>query len=73
MSVSYIKEDEVGIYMDNQTYHRMERLRGQLVAAAMRKQTFLHTEVLLLSEKLDQLIVKVQTEKAKLEGPEGEE
>ena len=29
--------------MDNQTYHRMERLRGQLVAAAMRKETFLHS------------------------------
>ncbi|BBH21062.1 hypothetical protein Back11_24070 [Paenibacillus baekrokdamisoli] len=51
--------------MDNQTYHRMERLRGQLVAAAMRKQTFLHTEVLLLSQTLDQIIVKVQTEKCK--------
>ncbi|MFC5650884.1 aspartyl-phosphate phosphatase Spo0E family protein [Paenibacillus solisilvae] len=59
--------------MDNQTYHRMERLRGQLVAAAMGKQTFLHTEVLLLSQKLDQLIIKVQTEKGKLDEPEDNE
>ncbi|WP_236343564.1 aspartyl-phosphate phosphatase Spo0E family protein [Paenibacillus plantiphilus] len=51
--------------MDNLTNRRLERLRGQLVAAAMRKQTFMHREVLLLSQTLDQLIVKAQTDKRK--------
>ncbi|SFS82537.1 aspartyl-phosphate phosphatase Spo0E family protein [Paenibacillus sp. BC26] len=51
--------------MDNQSYVRLERLRGQLVAAAMRKETFLHRDVIQLSQTLDQLIVKVQAEKSK--------
>ena len=72
MSVIY-KRGEVGIYMDNHSYHELKRLRGQMVAAAMRQGTFLHREVLLLSQTLDQLIVKVQTEKRQLEEPEGED
>ncbi|WP_090976832.1 aspartyl-phosphate phosphatase Spo0E family protein [Paenibacillus sp. CF384] len=51
--------------MDNHSYQRLERLRGQLVAAAMRKETFLHRDVIQLSQTLDQLIVKVQAEKCK--------
>jgi len=51
--------------MDNHTNHRLERLRGQLVATAMRQQTFLHGDVLLLSQSLDQLILKAQAEKSK--------
>lgn len=57
--------DKVVIIMDNLTNRRLERLRGQLVAAAMRKQTFMHRDVLLLSQTLDQLIVKAQTDKRK--------
>ncbi|MBW7460542.1 Spo0E family sporulation regulatory protein-aspartic acid phosphatase [Paenibacillus sepulcri] len=51
--------------MDNHTNHRLERLRGQLVATAMRQQTFLHGDVLLLSQTLDLLILKAQAEKSK--------
>ncbi|WP_274651715.1 aspartyl-phosphate phosphatase Spo0E family protein [Paenibacillus humicola] len=49
--------------MDNLTSCRLESLRGQLVSTAMRENTFLHRDVLQLSQSLDQLIVKVQTEK----------
>ncbi|MBO7744027.1 aspartyl-phosphate phosphatase Spo0E family protein [Paenibacillus sp. MWE-103] len=49
--------------MDKQSYHLLERLRGQLVSAAMGKGTFLNRDVLLLSQTLDQLIVKAQREK----------
>jgi hypothetical protein len=57
--------------MDNHTTSsRLESLRGQLIKTAMRKQTFLHREVLLLSQSLDKLIVKAQAEKIKsLERP----
>ncbi|RAP76451.1 aspartyl-phosphate phosphatase Spo0E family protein [Paenibacillus montanisoli] len=51
--------------MDNHSYRRLERLRGQLVDAAMRKDSFLDRDVIQLSQTLDQLIVKVQTEKTK--------
>jgi hypothetical protein len=49
--------------MDNHTDRKLETLRGQLISMAMRKQTFLHRDVLLLSQTLDTLIVKAQTEK----------
>ncbi|MFB9325297.1 Spo0E family sporulation regulatory protein-aspartic acid phosphatase [Paenibacillus aurantiacus] len=42
---------------------RLERMRGELVEAAARKKTFLHRDVLLLSQSLDLLIVKAQAEK----------
>ncbi|WP_308639077.1 aspartyl-phosphate phosphatase Spo0E family protein [Paenibacillus silvisoli] len=51
--------------MEDQSYRRLERLRGQLVAAAMRKDSFLDRDVIQLSQTLDQLIVKAQTEKSK--------
>ncbi|REE70591.1 Spo0E like sporulation regulatory protein [Paenibacillus taihuensis] len=50
--------------MENQN-QRLERLRTQLVSAALTKETFLHPDVILLSQALDQLIVKVQREKYK--------
>ena len=57
--------------MDNHTNYRLERLRGLLVATAMRQQTFLHRDVLLLSQTLDRLILKAQTDKLKtLDRPE---
>ncbi|QHW30244.1 aspartyl-phosphate phosphatase Spo0E family protein [Paenibacillus rhizovicinus] len=49
--------------MDKQSYHLLERLRGQLVAAALRQGSFLNRDVLILSQTLDQLIVKAQREK----------
>lgn len=50
--------------MENQN-QRLERLRSQLIAAALTKETFLHPDVIMLSQALDQLIVKVQREKYK--------
>ncbi|SEN22382.1 aspartyl-phosphate phosphatase Spo0E family protein [Paenibacillus sp. OV219] len=44
---------------------RLERLRNKLIAAALDKETFLHPEVILLSQALDQMIVKEQREKYK--------
>jgi hypothetical protein len=67
--MSVINKDKVGICMDNHTNYRLERLRGQLVAAAMRRQNFLHRDVLLLSQTLEQLILKAQCEKSKSLGP----
>lgn len=52
--------------MDNQTNHRLERLRGLLVDEAIRKDDLLHQDVLVLSQSLDRLIVEVQTEKRRL-------
>ncbi|MCQ6558101.1 aspartyl-phosphate phosphatase Spo0E family protein [Paenibacillus mendelii] len=52
--------------MDNQTNRRLERLRGQLVDEAIRKDDLLHQDVLVLSQSLDRLIVEVQTEKRRL-------
>jgi len=49
--------------MDNQTNWRLEALRCQLLAAMAANQSFLHRDVLLLSQSLDQLIVKAQREK----------
>lgn len=49
--------------MDKLGTAQLEMLRGQMVAAATRKQSLLHREVLLLSEMLDQIIVKAQKEK----------
>lgn len=49
--------------MDKQRDRRLERLRRQLVAAAMGRESFLNRDVLLLSQSLDQLIVKAQREK----------
>ncbi|MBM7564418.1 aspartyl-phosphate phosphatase Spo0E family protein [Paenibacillus sacheonensis] len=54
--------------MDKQSYHLLERLRGQLVAAAMRQESFLDRDVLQLSQTLDQLIVKAQREKMRNPG-----
>ncbi|QHT60477.1 Spo0E family sporulation regulatory protein-aspartic acid phosphatase [Paenibacillus lycopersici] len=54
--------------MDKQSYHLLERLRGQLIAATMRHGSFLNRDVLLLSQTLDQLIVKVQREKMRNPG-----
>lgn len=49
--------------MDKQLLAEVETLRGKMVAAAVRQQNILHRDVLLLSQSLDQLILKVQTEK----------
>jgi Spo0E like sporulation regulatory protein len=54
--------------MDKLNYHALERLRGQLVAAAMRQGSFLNRDVILLSQTLDQLIVKAQREKMRNPG-----
>ncbi|AZN40661.1 aspartyl-phosphate phosphatase Spo0E family protein [Paenibacillus albus] len=51
--------------MENLQYQHLERLRSKLVAAALDKETFLHPDVILLSQALDQLIIKVQREKYK--------
>jgi Spo0E like sporulation regulatory protein. len=48
--------------MDNHLHVQMEAIRGQMIATALRKQTFLHREVLVLSQMLDALIVQVQSE-----------
>ncbi|WP_219836475.1 aspartyl-phosphate phosphatase Spo0E family protein [Paenibacillus sp. R14(2021)] len=58
--------------MDKQSYHQLERLRGQLVSAAMGNgSSFLNRDVLLLSQTLDQLIVKAQREKRKPRSAQG--
>lgn len=44
-------------------YGRLERMRGELLEAAARRKTFLHHDVLMLSQSLDLLIVKAQAEK----------
>ncbi|XEC92812.1 aspartyl-phosphate phosphatase Spo0E family protein [Paenibacillus tarimensis] len=49
--------------MDKQCMKQLETLRGLMVDTANRKKTLLHTDVLTLSQLLDQMIVKVQTEK----------
>ncbi|WP_081667277.1 aspartyl-phosphate phosphatase Spo0E family protein [Paenibacillus pinihumi] len=49
--------------MDKLKTAQMEMLRGQMVDTANRKQSLLHREVLLLSEMLDQMIIKAQREK----------
>ncbi|WP_270171703.1 aspartyl-phosphate phosphatase Spo0E family protein [Paenibacillus sp. SYP-B4298] len=49
--------------MDKLGTAQLEKLRGQMVATATRKQSLLHREVLLLSEMLDQIIIKAQKEK----------
>ncbi|NBD22649.1 aspartyl-phosphate phosphatase Spo0E family protein [Paenibacillus glycinis] len=54
--------------MDKHSYHLLERLRGQMVSAAMGKGSFLNRDVLLLSQTLDQLIVKAQREKKRNPG-----
>lgn len=48
--------------MDNMLYLQIERLRGQMVKEAMLQKTMLHQEVLLLSQRLDTLIVRFQAE-----------
>jgi hypothetical protein len=49
--------------MDKHLLAQMERLRGMMVATAIRKQNILHRDVLLLSQMLDQLIMKAQADK----------
>lgn len=49
--------------MDNQLLVQVERLRGQMVATAARRESMLHREVIQISQRLDELIYRVQTEK----------
>lgn len=49
--------------MDKQLLVQVERLRGKMVAAAAVKQNMLHHDVLILSQSLDELILRVQMEK----------
>ncbi|MNG07567.1 aspartyl-phosphate phosphatase Spo0E family protein [Paenibacillus kobensis] len=48
--------------MNNSLNTRVEELRGIMVDAVLNRQTFQHREVLFLSQMLDTLIVKAQTE-----------
>ncbi|GGF87388.1 aspartyl-phosphate phosphatase Spo0E family protein [Paenibacillus abyssi] len=49
--------------MDKQSLLQLEGLRGQMMDTANRKQTLMDHDVLILSQLLDQIIVKVQAEK----------
>lgn len=45
------------------TMEEVEVLRRQMIEAALQRQSFVHDDVLLLSKRLDQMIVKIQQEK----------
>lgn len=46
--------------MDKQLLVEIEQLRGKMVEKAMIKKTFVHREVIQLSQLLDELIVREQ-------------
>ena len=49
--------------MDKQVLSKLESLRDQMVETALIKQSLLHHDVLTLSQTLDEIIVKVQSER----------
>ena len=51
--------------MDKQLLVEIEQLRGKMVEKAMKKKTFVHREVLQLSQLLDELIVREQVLRAR--------
>ncbi|MCM3627382.1 aspartyl-phosphate phosphatase Spo0E family protein [Paenibacillus glycanilyticus] len=51
--------------MDKQLLIEIEQLRGKMVEKAMKKKTFVHREVLQLSQMLDELIVREQVLRAR--------
>lgn len=52
--------------MDEQLLMQMERLRDKMVEKAITEKNLLHRDVLVLSQSLDQIIVKVQSEQREL-------
>ncbi|WP_442050443.1 aspartyl-phosphate phosphatase Spo0E family protein [Paenibacillus sp. 2TAB19] len=44
----------------------MEQLRSKMVETALLRQSFLHREVITLSQRLDEMIIRVQREQAAL-------
>lgn len=45
---------------------QMEQLRSKMVETALMRQSFLHREVITLSQTLDEIIVRLQKERALL-------
>ncbi|MDQ0058257.1 hypothetical protein J2T15_001035 [Paenibacillus harenae] len=52
--------------MNRQLLLQMEQLRGKMVETALLRQSFLHREVITLSQRLDEIIVRLQKEQAAL-------
>jgi len=52
--------------MDKQLLLQMEQLRSKMVETAHLKQNLLHRDVLIISESLDEIIIKVQVERKAL-------
>lgn len=48
--------------MDKQLLMQLERLRNEMVETAISEQSLLHRDVLMLSQSLDEIIVRVQSE-----------
>ncbi|GKU79616.1 aspartyl-phosphate phosphatase Spo0E family protein [Paenibacillus sp. L3-i20] len=52
--------------MDKHLLLQLERLRNEMVKTAITEQNLLHRDVLVLSQTLDEIIVRVQSERRTL-------
>lgn len=52
--------------MDKQLLMQLEQLRNEMVETAISEQDLLHRDVLVLSQSLDEIIVRVQSERRML-------
>jgi hypothetical protein len=52
--------------MDKQLLMQLEQLRNAMVETAISEQNLLHRDVLVLSQTLDEIIVRVQSERRML-------
>ncbi|MCR2803078.1 aspartyl-phosphate phosphatase Spo0E family protein [Paenibacillus soyae] len=52
--------------MDKQLLMQLEQLRNEMVETAISEQNLLHRDVLELSQSLDEIIVRVQSERRML-------
>lgn len=53
--------------MDQQLLAELEQLRTEMVETALLEQNLMHRDVLLLSQSLDKMILRVQYERKELE------
>ncbi|MFD0586838.1 aspartyl-phosphate phosphatase Spo0E family protein [Paenibacillus sp. GCM10027627] len=49
--------------MDKHLLLKLEQLRNEMVETALTEQNLLHRDVLILSQSLDEIIVRVQSER----------